>query len=134
MKCSSRTRHSYFLRNPFEGDSPFYDRGGDFADASCDNLDPDISPIGLTADEQASLVAFLRALTDERVRAERAPFDHPSLDLPNGAGNGKGTKDIFGHTRLDDVHVLLPAGASGGSQMPLGTAHTPYANFLDPLQ
>jgi cytochrome c peroxidase len=111
----------------------FYDRGGDFADANRDNLDPDIAPIGLSADEQAALVSFLRSLTDERTRSERPPFDHPSLDVPNGAGTGKGTKDIFGHTRLDDVKVLLPA-TSGGAQPPLGTAHTPYANFLDPLQ
>ena len=30
------------------------------------------------------LVAFLKSLTDDRVRWEQAPFDHPSLILPHG--------------------------------------------------
>ena len=30
------------------------------------------------------LAAFLKTLTDERVRWEQAPFDHPSLTLPHG--------------------------------------------------
>jgi cytochrome c peroxidase len=30
------------------------------------------------------LVSFLKTLTDERVRWEKAPFDHPSLTLPHG--------------------------------------------------
>lgn len=82
----------------------FYDRGGDrvrvgecdttaFAE-NCSNLDPDIQPLGLAAitrdiegrtvtGEQA-LVRFLLALTDDRVRYERAPFDHPELVIPDG--------------------------------------------------
>jgi cytochrome c peroxidase len=64
----------------------FYNRGGDFADVNKEQLDPDIRFLGLTATEQADLVAFLKALTDERVRDERAPFDHPSLVIPNGFG------------------------------------------------
>jgi cytochrome c peroxidase len=47
------------------------------------NLDPDIGQIRLNAQEEADLVAFLRALTDERVRWEMAPFDHPALELAN---------------------------------------------------
>ena len=34
--------------------------------------------------EKADLVAFLTSLTDERVRWERAPFDHPELRVPHG--------------------------------------------------
>jgi hypothetical protein len=30
-------------------------------------------------------VAFLKSFTDERVRWEMAPFDHPSIVLPNAA-------------------------------------------------
>jgi cytochrome c peroxidase len=62
----------------------FYSRGGDFAQANMDNLDPDIEPIGLSDYSKAALVAFLKSLTDERVRYNRAPFDHPQLLLPNG--------------------------------------------------
>ena len=33
---------------------------------------------------RADLVAFLKALTDERVRSAAAPFDHPQIFVPNG--------------------------------------------------
>ena len=59
----------------------FYNRGGDVANAE---LDDNIRPLGLTASERTSLVDFMLALTDDRVRFERAPFDHPSLNAPNG--------------------------------------------------
>src|SRR5205807_6154452 len=62
----------------------FYDRGGDFAQQNMDNLDPNILPLHLTAEQRDDLVQFLVALTDERVRWQRAPFDHPELCFPNG--------------------------------------------------
>jgi cytochrome c peroxidase len=72
----------------------FYNRGGDAAgtDAvnttgfgiNATNRAPAILPLNLTADDKANVVAFLKSLTDERVRWEKAPFDHPSLTVPNG--------------------------------------------------
>ncbi len=62
----------------------FYNRGGDFHDQNIDNLDPDIQNLGLTDTEKTNLVAFLSTLTDERVRFDKAPFDHPQLFIPNG--------------------------------------------------
>lgn len=62
----------------------FYDRGGDFHDENIANLDPDIEELNLSDQQKADLVAFLLSLTDERVRYERAPFDRPSISLPNG--------------------------------------------------
>ena len=59
----------------------FYDRGGDFDN---DDKDSQVRPLGLSATEKNALVAFLLTLTDERVRCEKAPFDHPSIDIPNG--------------------------------------------------
>jgi cytochrome c peroxidase len=59
----------------------FYNRGGDFPSDFTDN---DVRALGLSDAEKAALVDFMVALTDERVRWERAPFDHPSLELPNG--------------------------------------------------
>jgi cytochrome c peroxidase len=55
----------------------FYDRGGDF---QAPNLDPAIAPIGLSPQQKADLVAFLkRPLTDPRIVAALPPFDHPEL-------------------------------------------------------
>jgi cytochrome c peroxidase len=61
----------------------FYSRGGDFPGGG--NLGPGIENHNLSATQQASLVAFLKALSDDRVRYERAPFDHPELCVPTSA-------------------------------------------------
>jgi cytochrome c peroxidase len=53
--------------------------------------DPTQSPqqtLGLQSSDVDDLVAFMKALTDERVRWEKAPFDHPSLTIPNGHVGG----------------------------------------------
>jgi cytochrome c peroxidase len=63
----------------------FYNRGGDFHDENIDDLHPDMEPMNLSEDDILALAAFMRTLTDERVRDERPPFDHPSLGLANGA-------------------------------------------------
>lgn len=60
----------------------FYGRNGDFPDDG--NLGPGIGNIRLSQAERTAVVAFLKALTDDRVRFQRAPFDHPSLCVPNG--------------------------------------------------
>jgi len=65
----------------------FYVRGADFPVANRASLDTAIADIGALQNDpakQAALVAFMRAMTDERVRAESAPFDHPALFVPNG--------------------------------------------------
>lgn len=60
----------------------FYNRGGDFDGP---NKAPAIRPLGLTPQEQADLVAFLRgALTDPRVAANQPPFDRPVLFAQSG--------------------------------------------------
>ena len=98
----------------------FYNRGGDRRGPDGDdttgfgsnksNLDPDITRLGLTSQEKADLVAFMKALTDERVRCEKAPFDHPAL----ANFNGHSTTDANNDGRLDELTMRLPAvGAAG---------------------
>ncbi len=58
----------------------FYARRGDFPG----NVDNRLNQIQLGPAQRTALVAFLKALTDERVRYSRAPFDHPSLCVPDG--------------------------------------------------
>jgi cytochrome c peroxidase len=59
----------------------FYNQGGNFNNK---DKDSQIRPLGLTEADKNALVAFILTLTDERVRCERKPFDHPSIDIPNG--------------------------------------------------
>jgi cytochrome c peroxidase len=82
-----------------------YDAGGDFGN---DALPPLIRRLGLTDDQASALVAFLVALTDERVLYERAPFDHPELPLPSG-------QDAMGA----DVVRTIPAVGAEGAAAPL---------------
>jgi uncharacterized protein (TIGR03437 family) len=60
----------------------FYNRGGDFPPNASNG--PDIRTLNLSADDQNNLVEFMKALTDDRVRFERAPFDHPELCVADG--------------------------------------------------
>ena len=117
----------------------FYNRGGDrvdsqFGDSSgfgdnTSNLAPDLAggvdpeypgivfpTLGLLDTEMDDLVAFLKTLTDERVRWEKAPFDHPSLPLPHGA-KGDSTRVTTSILRpkesSDQIEVLPAVGAAG---------------------
>ncbi|HKB11444.1 MAG TPA: cytochrome c peroxidase [Vicinamibacterales bacterium] len=90
----------------------FYNRGGDFPNQDTDSQ---IRPLGLSEEQKHSLVSFLLSLTDDRVRYQRAPFDHPGLCLPNAGDNSNAS--------------CLPAVGAGGSAAPLGT----FLN-LDPYQ
>jgi cytochrome c peroxidase len=65
----------------------FYTRGGNFPVANRNQLDVAIAEIGALQNNPqgaADLVAFMMSMTDERVRAEKAPFDHPELFIPEG--------------------------------------------------
>lgn len=81
----------------------FYSRGGNFPAANIADLDPLIRELSFDVEEETELVAFLKSLTDERVRNESAPFDHPELFIPNG-------HNLDGSTELLRI---TPVGAAG---------------------
>jgi cytochrome c peroxidase len=107
----------------------FYNRGGDFANKNRPIPDPTIHPLGLTEAQKKDLVAFLLALSDDRVRYQRAPFDHPSICIPHGqVGDEKSVaKDTSGNAI--DIMFCLPAVGASGVETPLST----FLN-LDPYQ
>ncbi len=88
-----------------------YVRGGNFPATNFAHLDldmggvPELDPSrpGITPQEAAAaeeriqaLVAFIaRGLTDERVKLERAPFDHPELQVPAGVRGVNGGRDAM---------------------------------------
>lgn len=94
----------------------FYNRGGDFRQGNA------LRPLGLTEAEKDDLVAFLTALTDERVRYDKAPFDHPQLFVPNGHPGSTSSVTNDGTGKATDNLLEIPAvGRNGG---------TPTPNFL----
>jgi cytochrome c peroxidase len=103
----------------------FYGRNGDVPAGG--NLGPGIGNIRLNQPERADIVEFLKALTDDRVRFERGPFDHPSLCVPIGyAENPPGvlTPDSSAEgrgTAAADLFALVPAVGQSGNAVPLQT-------------
>lgn len=97
----------------------FYNRGGDFHDQNIADLDPDVERLGLSDAEKDAIVAFLQSLTDERVRKDAAPFDHPQLFIPNGHRGDENNVPNVGQGRAADTLTELPAtGRSGGPVRP----------------
>jgi cytochrome c peroxidase len=93
----------------------FYNRGGDFHEQNIKDLDPDIENLGLSEDEQNALVAFLQSLTDDRVRLDKAPFDHPQLFITNGHPGSTNSVTNDGTGRATVTMLEIPAvGRNGG--------------------
>ncbi len=100
----------------------FYNRGGNHFQNNIQDVDADIVPLGLSAAERAQLVAFMRSLTDERVRYERAPFDHPQLEVPNGHAVGSnGALQAFNSVWAADAPFTVPAVGRDGLSAPAKT-------------
>jgi cytochrome c peroxidase len=121
-----------------------YVRGGNFPKTNAFNLDLDIRPLGHLAgrpERQRQLVAFMKTLTDERVRLEQAPFDHPQLFIPNGSPGDErrltcrrasGLLDpMRGATSCEDFIEIREVGARGRPASKLPPLQ-PFLN-LDPM-
>jgi cytochrome c peroxidase len=115
----------------------FYNRGGDRRGSEANNtsgfdhpsvnqhntsnLDPDMTPLNLTPDEVDALVKFMEVgLTDPRVAWEQAPFDHPSLVIPQGEVGDENSvtlhpvsPKITTRQATDALITLKPVGAEG---------------------
>ena len=101
----------------------FYGRNGDFPDDG--NLGPGIGNIRLNQGERNAVVAFLKALSDDRVRFQKAPFDHPSLCVPTGhvelsPGQFEIADSQDGSIALDKW-ALVPEVGKEGAGVPLQT-------------
>jgi len=85
----------------------FYSHRGDFPSV---DMDPNLERASFGPLDKIAVVSFLKSLTDERVRNQSAPFDHPSLIVPNG---GTVTNGV-----LTEQTITIPAtGAAGGASL-----------------
>lgn len=95
----------------------FYTRGGNIATpgknfglvfTQGDLVDPE---------NRADLIAFLKTLTDDRVRYEKAPFDHPELSIPHGhVGNNHAVAaghPLNANLSQDEFLLIDAVGAQG---------------------
>jgi cytochrome c peroxidase len=108
----------------------FYNRGGNMRrtasgdttgfDHNTSNFDSEVMPMGLSDSEKAALVAFLKSLTDDRVRYEKAPFDHPALKIPSGhKGDNVSVTPTSDGTKALDEFLALPAVGAAGLTTPI---------------
>jgi len=104
----------------------FYFRGGNFNNRH--HFATLVFPEGISDSDKAALIAFLKSLTDERVRWERAPFDHPEIRIPHGHniqatnGNSQLARDQF---------LTVPAVGKNGRSKRMGPV-MPYHTLLQP--
>ncbi|WP_197168056.1 cytochrome c peroxidase [Neorhodopirellula pilleata] len=94
----------------------FYVRGGTFWKENQQDIDPDVDGIPELQDDADpqgidDIVNFMKSLTDDRVRFQKAPFDHPELIVPDGhSGVENGI--------AKDVIIQIPAvGRDGGERI-----------------
>jgi hypothetical protein len=103
----------------------FYNRGGNnFHNPQ--HTETLVFPHGFSPQDKSDLVAFLKTLTDERVRWERAPFDHPELLIFNG--HEAGTSSLGSGYAADRIMHIDAMGKTGRTetQGPL----LPFENYL----
>ena len=86
-----------------------------------------VSPL-TGSSNSADLIAYLKSFTDERVRYQQAPFDHPEVLVPHGhSGNAQLAMQgnpLNGSLAQDDILVVPAVGANGSV--------TPVKPFLAP--
>ncbi len=70
----------------------------------------------------------MKSLTDERVRWERAPFDHPQLLVPHGH---KKSPDPQHPELAQDLLLKIPAVGKDGRDAALGPIK-PFQYYLKP--
>ncbi|WP_317451596.1 cytochrome c peroxidase [Methylobacter psychrophilus] len=109
----------------------FYSRHG-----NVDNIDKHAIVNGLTlgsagnsdvsetqrAKNRADVIAFLKTFTDDRVRYEKAPFDHPEIILPYGhEGNAVSVNagNPLSPVLAKDEVLVIPAVGANGKADPL---------------
>lgn len=98
----------------------FYDRGGNVSNPHhIGNL---VFPRPFPEEDKKNLILFLKSLTDERVRWERAPFDHPEIRISDGT-----TLPSAGVT--DDRATVIPAVGRDGRAATLGPLK-PFEAYL----
>jgi cytochrome c peroxidase len=90
----------------------FYTSGGDYFAPALRRWSPD-------ARERVAMPAFMKAFTDDRVRFERAPFDHPELCVSIGHVEddqaGVAPRMPSGRVAVERWASIPPVGAQGNS-------------------
>jgi cytochrome c peroxidase len=110
----------------------FYTRGGNFKNnAKQVTRVFQLANLQFSKQNRDDLVAFLKTLTDDRVRYQKAPFDHPEIKIPHGhIGNEQAVNGKNSISRLlakDNYQIIEAVGANGTA-----SALKPFDSYLAP--
>ena len=108
----------------------FYARGGNFEVDTRELIKVFNQPSLLDPQQLEDLLNFLKSLTDERVRYQKAPFDHPELFISNGHVGDNALITIpntFNPILAADEILVIPAVGAKGSNKPL----QPFEFYLE---
>jgi cytochrome c peroxidase len=95
----------------------FYTSGGDYST-------PSLRAWGPQPYERIAMPLLLKAFTDDRVRFERAPFDHPELCVSIGYENDGGNATVGPQAsprRMTERWASIPPTGASGNAVPLQT-------------
>jgi cytochrome c peroxidase len=109
----------------------FYTRGGNFNnDAKQATRVFQLHNLEFSDQNRADLIAFLKTLTDDRVRYQRAPFDHPEILIPHGHEGDQASVWPYAEypNQARDEFLAIPAVGASGSAVPL----QPFSDYLAP--
>ncbi|MEQ1637008.1 MAG: cytochrome c peroxidase [Methylococcales bacterium] len=109
----------------------FYTRSGNFSNAAKQvTRISQLANLQFSEQNRADLVAFLKTLTDDRVRYEQAPFDHPEILIPHGHEGDQASVTpyaMYPELAKDDF-LIIPAVGAAGNAAPL----QPFKDYLAP--
>jgi cytochrome c peroxidase len=100
----------------------FYSRLGNFPNDNIHANLPTVAGLGENIANRTSLLAFLKSLTDDRVRYEKAPFDHPEIAVPHGHSGDHvavNSGNTLGPLQAKDELLVVPAVGANGAANPL---------------
>lgn len=109
----------------------FYTRAGNFNnDAKQVTRVFQLHHLQFSEQNRDDLIAFLKTLTDERVRYQRAPFDHPQILIPHGHEGDRSTVWPYADypNQAKDEFMEIPAVGASGAASPL----QPFSEYLAP--
>lgn len=110
----------------------FYTRGGNVSGSAKQSEKVfQLHRLQHSAQNRADLIAFLKTLTDDRVRFEKAPFDHPEIKIPHGhVGNNLTVtaNDPLSADLAKDEFLVIDAVGKEGRASPL----LPFERYLAP--
>ncbi|MDD2738902.1 MAG: cytochrome c peroxidase [Methylomonas lenta] len=119
----------------------FYSRRGNVAlpeNQNQHNLVNAVSLAGDSPEDRQAVIEYMKTFTDDRVRYEKAPFDHPEVIVLNGhVGDHQSVESgntINAALAKDDVLVVPAVGAHGAFEADGVTpkALLPFENILSP--